>query len=882
MKRHPALELAVRNAACTACRLHSDSDDDDICVTGQIDPKVKRRDRKIAIVTKFPVTEGGRVYREMVDYLTEAGLDHTQVVWLSALKCRTYNLDPTKTDQKKCAPYLREEFKRMNFDWVLTLGAEAWFAASGWADITKNRGKLFDIAEGDGQIFPTISPSAVNRNPGMRGGFIADLQYFARLVRDQDDETPPHHTNAGHRTVVRTRDDLRAMLSHVRSSLVASYDIETTGAAEYVSGAAVVSISVTVATRGMEDAHTYEVPLFHPQSWFRSSWQRVLAAITKALRRVRYRIAHNAKFDTKWMQHFTGVEEFLPTFDTIVAAALLDENRPKGLKPLGQMLLGAEPWGIDTRDLLNTPLDNVLEYNGLDTWHTLRLYYVLRQHLIEKPRLARFFKHVSMPLVRELCYVERRGVFVDKGRLYTNWGVVKSKLEEIHDALDEFVPETHPFIVHNKRTGELKDFGVNWNASNFARWFLFDHMGLPVLKRGKAKDDGRPGDPSMDESTLAYLADMTEDHPEGARVARLLVDRVWWNKVNVSGFSSWAEQLDENHRIHSVFKPWGTVTGRLSSGKEDAEKVTARASYKGVNLQQVPRGDLTRGVFGAPPGWFFVEFDYSQVELRVAAFLARETTMLHLYATGQDIHTAMAMRMTGKPWHGGKCDCGGCATAEDRKKAKAVNFGFLYGMGAAKFVNTAWENYGVRVTLEEAEAFRVAFFQQFPMLLPWHARQRKLAHTYGRVETPMGRVRNLPDIYSPDRGVMSEAERQAINSPVQGFASDMCALSLVVLAKKFRGLGIRAYPIGSIHDAVNWEIHADDLEKALPLIKYTMENLPLEDMFNLSVDVPIVADCKVGTHWGQAKEVPSELLGLRAADNVKLAEWLNDKVRVDA
>lgn len=880
MKRHPALELAVRNAACDLCRLRSDADDDEVCVTGQITvPKLKPR---IGVVTKFPVSPGGRTYKEMCAYFEEAGIDHTKVMWLSALKCRTFSLDPTKTDQKKCAPYLRAEFEQMNFDYVITFGAEAWFAASGWADITKNRGKLFDIIEGDGQIFPTISPSAVNRNPGLRAGFIADLRYFARLLAGEDDR-PDHHDNAGHVTVVRTRDDLRAMLSHVRRSWVVAYDIETTGAAEHASDARVVSIAITVAAGpNMEGAHTYNVPLYHPQSWFRSSWVAVLRAITRAMLKARRRVAHNAKFDTKWMQHFTQVEEFLPSFDTIMAAALLDENRPKGLKPLAQMLLGAEPWGIDTKDLLNTPLDEVLEYNGLDTWHTLRLYFVLKEHLLEKPRIARFFKYVSMPLVQELCYVERRGVFVDKDQLLTNWGVVKSKLEEIHDALEEFVPEEHPFIVRNKRTQEIKSFGVNWNASNFARWFLYEYMELPVLKRGKNKDDGSPGQPSMDEGTLAYLAEMAEDNPQGARVARLLCDRVWWNKVDVSAFSSWVELLDDNSRIHSTFKPWGTVTGRLSSGKEDQEKITGSKSFKGVNLQQVPRGDLTRGVFGAPPGSYFVEFDYSQVELRVAAFLARETTMLHLYATGQDIHTTMAMTMTGKPWHGGKCDCGKCVTGEERKKAKAVNFGFLYGMGWAKFIQTAWENYGVKVTEEEAQAFRVAFFDQFPMLPRWHARQRALAHKYGRVETPMGRIRHLPDIYSPDRGVRSEAERQAINSPVQGFASDMCVLSLNMLGRQFRREGIRAYPIGTVHDALNWEIHGEDLAYALPQIKYRMENLPLEDMFGLSLDVPIVADCKVGTRWGQAKEVPEELLGLRSANNVKLGEWLTTNVRVAA
>ena len=877
LKRHPALELAVRNAGCTECRLHRDAEDDEVCITGQVESKGKP---KIAIVTKFPIAPGGKMHREMVEYLTEAGIDSHQVMWLSALKCRTYSLDPTKTDQKTCSLFLRAEFAFMDFDYVLCLGSEAWFAASGWADITKNRGKLFNIAEGGGYIYPTISPSAVNRNPGLRGGFIADLQYFGRLIRGQG-EQPDHHNNDGHVTTVRDSEALRAMLRRVQHAWACAYDIETTGAAEYEPDARVVSISVTV-TDGpdMTTAHTYNVPLYHPESWFRRQWRAVLRHITRALMKCKRRVAHNAKYDTKWMQHFTGEEDFVPTFDTIVAAALLDENRPKGLKPLGQMLLGAEPWGIDTKDLLNTPLVDVLHYNGLDTWHTLRLFFVLRKNLLDQPRLARFFRHLTMPLVRELCYVERRGVFVDEPQLKKNWGIVKAKLEDLHDALDEFVPETHPYIKYD-RAGNVKSFGVNWNASNFARWFLYDYLGLPVLKRGKAKDDGTPGAPSMDEATLAYLAE-EPSNPNGAEVARLLVDRVKWNKFDTSFFSPWSEQIDATSRMHSVFKPWGTVTGRLSSGKEDAEKITGQKKIRGVNLQQVPRGDLTRGVFGAPPGSYFVEFDYSQVELRVAALLAREQTMMHLYNTGQDIHTTMAMTMTGKPWHGGKCGCGQCVTAEERKKAKAVNFGFLYGMGWRKFVMTAWENYGVRVTEEEAQAFRKAFFAQFPGLLPWHAKQRSLAHKYGRVETPMGRVRHLPDIYSPDQGVQAEAERQAINSPVQGFASDMCALSMVLLAKRFRREGVEAYPIGTVHDAVNWEIHGSALTYALPIIKDTMENLPLEELFNVAVDIPIIADCKVGTRWGQAKEVPAELLGWTEKDNVLLTEWLEQNVMVSS
>jgi DNA polymerase-1 len=346
----------------------------------------------------------------------------------------------------------------------------------------------------------------------------------------------------------------------------------------------------------------------------------------------------------------------------------------------------------------------------------------------------------------------------------------------------------------------------------------------------------------------AVMLDLRDTYPH--RALDLMIERTKWQKYCSAFFSAYAEQVDENDRIHTTFKLTGTVTGRLSSGKADQDKVTSRKQNRGVNLQQVPRDDFVRGIFGAPPGSSFVEADYSQIELRVAAFIARETTMLHLYATGQDIHMATAMMMTGKPAH--------AVTKEERKKAKAVNFGFLYGMGWSKFIATAWANYGVRVTEQESRAFRTAFFEQFPRLLQWHARQRQLVTKYKRVESPLGRVRHLPDIDSPNKEVRAEAERQAINSPVQSFASDMALLSLVHITHEFERRGLRAHAIGTVHDAINFEIPDDELRIALPIIKDRMENLPLERMFGLSLDVPIVADLKVGSRWGGATEITPE------------------------
>lgn len=826
---NPKLQLAVRNAVCTACRMSAQADPQNVCVTGS-----GPNDARVVIVTKLPL--GPKARTEMAGYLDEAGIKPDSLMWCSALKCKVWDLDPNKTDQKACKSYLDAEIAFINPEYVLAIGNEALFATAGKSGIMKYRGKWFTHASG-AQVMATIAPGMVSRNPGFRDGLVADLRYFNNRIMGVSTDLDPYHAPGdARRTYVGTKDALRAMLAALDVADAVAYDVETTRAGEYESGAAIVSLSLTTArSSGMDSAHVWEIPLFHPESPWRRIWRRVLEKIYAAFRKVPRRIAHNAKFDTRWLRWF-GMPELTPTFDTIVAAALLDENRPKGLKPLGQQILGADPWGIDTKDLLNTPLAEVLEYNGLDTWHTLRLYYVFRDQLKARPKTLRFFVHVMMPLVQELVPVEQVGVYVDQEVLATNTTIAKTMLADIEDNLMEYVPEAWDDIPP-----DLKE--INFGPSNFARWLLFDHLKLPILARGKTKDDGSPGMPSMAEAVMMDLAEM---HPVGA----LMGERALWYKRVTGFFNPYTETVDANSRIHTVFKPWGTVTGRLSSGKEDAEKLTARGAVRGVNLQQVPRDKLLRGVFGAPPGSSFVEADYSQIELRLAAFLAREQTMLHLYATGQDVHMAMAMRMTGKPAKD--------VTKEERKRAKAVNFGFLYGMGWAKFISTAWLNYQVRVNEQEARAFRETFFTGFSGLLPWHAKQRRLVNKYGRVETPMGRIRHLPDINSPDQGVRAEAERQAINSPVQAFASDMAALSMVRVARQFRELGLRGHPVGLVHDAVNYEIPNNEMRVALPIIKDSMETLPLEQMFGLVLDVPIIADLKAGSHWGGARELSVE------------------------
>jgi DNA polymerase-1 len=192
-------------------------------------------------------------------------------------------------------------------------------------------------------------------------------------------------------------------------------------------------------------------------------------------------------------------------------------------------------------------------------------------------------------------------------------------------------------------------------------------------------------------------------------------------------------------------------------------------------------------------------------------------------------------------------------TKEERKMAKAVNFGFLYGMGSKKFRTYADEKYQVKVSLEEAQEYRRKFFQQYKGLLPWHDRQRRLVRNLQQVTSPIGRIRHLPFIASDDDFLEGQAEREAINAPVQGFASDLTVLSMVLLHEKLDSK--RGRIIGNVHDSVLFEIDGDYIQEASAIIKETMENLPLRRMFGYQPTIPIAVEISVGTHWGEGEVI---------------------------
>ena len=780
----------IRNPDCLLCPLQEEAEH--VCLMGS-----GPMPSKVMIVGEAPGAREdeshkafvGPAGKELDKFLAKAGLDRDECYITNVAKCRPPgNRTPDRKEIKTCvSAYLYPEIEAVGPEFILLLGNSALQGVVGRSGITKHRGKVYEV--GGTKILATFHPAAVLRNPRYRAEVEADVQRFGRLVRGEKS------TSTTRTRIIRNTKQLRWLIRQLMQAKEISFDIETTGLEEWVDDAKIVSLGFT-----WETGSAAVVPISHRNSPWKDPL-RLLAALKPCLERsgVRY-VAHNGKFDCRWLARF-GI--FVPLkFDTLLAAHMLDENRSKGLKVLSQVILGVDAYDIgeDVRDAYNAPLKRLCIYNGKDTDYTLRLSHIFKKELLEEPRVARVYAKLMVPASNALTRAERIGLWVDEGRLRKRTKKVQKKVDRLYEQMIDKhgAPE-----------------GINLNSpQQVAAWF-YGELDLPII------EETGTGAPSTREAVLLRLA-----HQHSAPAA--LLEYRGYAKWLSTYLGPWDERRDSKSRLHTNYKLFGTVTGRLSS--------------EHPNLQQVPRNPFIRGILGAPPGWQFLEADYSQIELRIAAMLSGCKRMLRAYHVGEDLHLQTAVRMTGKLPED--------ILPEERKKGKSQNFGFVYGMGPNKFQEYAWEKYQLEVSDDEAEAAYRTFHDTYPELKRWYGRQIRLAHRYKRVSAPTGRVRHLPDIDSNDRYAQAEAERQAINSPVQALATDFMLGSMVQLNDQLpQG---QARLVGTVHDALLFEVRDDFVDEAAAQIKAVMEDMDwVKRNFGCDITVPIEAEVKIGQHWGE-------------------------------
>lgn len=584
---------------------------------------------------------------------------------------------------------------------------------------------------------------------------------------------------------------------------------------------------IVSAAFSMEPGTVYVLAGSHPAGNWMGDYTSAMHLAAKAMRGKRI-AGHNLKYDVRWMQSVTGVDlRPLMWWDTMIAQHVLDENEPKGLKHLGEVHLGVKPWAdVDLGRSEEEPWDDLATYNAKDTDATLRLIPIQRALLAEDPSQARLYKLLMMPAAKALMTLERTGMLVDRPALAAR----QKELTALISEKEEYLWEEHtpPDLKDRYCDPTLRMYaGLDGRVEIAApklrpTWspngtFFKDFMeanGAPVIQTTK-----KTGKPSWAEGVMKRVASMG-DYPFVDEV----LDLRHLTKEQTAFVTPWLEMLSDRDRLHPTFNPANVTTGRLSAQNPNPQQI-------GRNLKQH---------FVAPEGWLVVQADYAQIELRIAAEIAQDEAMLSAFRRGDDLHRLMAAQIAEVAPEE--------VTPEQRQQAKACNFGFLYGMGARKFVDYAFTEYGVTFTQEGAEAVRDLFFRTWAGLAPWHEKQRRLAFSKGYVRSPLGRRRRLPDIYSGDSFLASQAERQAINAPIQSYASDLMLLATIGVVDEVSSEIVR--PFCTVHDSLIFYARRGRVKEAIRAVADQMLHPPVTRLFGAPpLSVPLAVDFEIGRAW---------------------------------
>lgn len=445
----------------------------------------------------------------------------------------------------------------------------------------------------------------------------------------------------------------------------------------------------------------------------------------------------------------------------------------------------------------------LIKYGIGDTVYGFRLYNYLYPK-VKAYKLLKVYRH-EMRAYNAYIEVEKEGVTIDFGLLGETRATIEGELKEVEKELYSFD------IVKEAEVD-------NFNSDKQVRRLFCDVLGLKT----KHKTEG--GQPQINKSQLE------EWSKEG--VHEIVDVLLRYNKLTkqLQFVDSWEDLSQYDGKIHPSFN----ITAD-----------TGRTTCKDPNIQQVPKDSSLRNVITCPKGRKFIEVDMSQAELRVASIFSEDENMIHAYQSGSDLH-----QKTMELIKGGKKPKDDLEAKIWRTEAKSCNFGLLYGMSAKTYQEYA-KGYGMNISLEEAEEIRDDFFDSYPKLLDMHKRFVEYAKKYGYTYSPIGRKRFLPKLKSRNWEEVGKAERQAINTPVQGFASDLVISALADILED-ESLDKSKYKIiGSVHDAILVEADEDVAEEYAKKVKEHMENPSILELCDIEITVPLVADIEIGSAWGK-------------------------------
>lgn len=624
------------------------------------------------------------------------------------------------------------------------------------------------------------------------------------------DQAPEHSTeteeaeadvsavNGDHYVTITDRQTLQQWLNKLQDADYFALDTETTSL--HYMEAELVGISLAVAPG--EAAY---IPLAHqdlegpeqlPKDWVLEQLQPVLEAHEPKV------IGQNIKYDWHVLRR-QGIRLNGVLNDTMLASYVLNSVSSRhDMDTLSVQHLGHKPTsyeavagkGAKQKRFDEVPITTAAHYAAEDADVTLRLHEVLWPKLAAEGRLVEVLRELELPLLPILARMERRGVLVDAERLKQQSAELAQELKEI---------EQEAFAVAGEE--------FNLNSTQQLQKVLYDKLQLPVLKKTPK------GAPSTAEEVLQKLA---LDYP--------LPDLILRHRGMAKLKSTYTDKLPR------MIDP---VTGRIHTSYHQAKTATGRLSSSDPNLQNIPirnaAGRRVRQAFIAPAGYQVVAIDYSQIELRIMAHLSGSEGLRESFSRGRDIHKATAAEVFGVALDD--------VTSEQRRRAKAVNFGLIYGMSAFGLARQ------LGISQKDAQHYMDIYFERFPGVQDYMDRTRREAGEHGYVATIYGRRLYLPEIHARNHQRRKAAERAAINAPMQGSAADIMKKAMLDVAD-WLAANVQnddVYLTMQVHDELVFEIRESELDYYVAELSRVMEQA-------VKLDVPLVAEAGVGENWDEA------------------------------
>lgn len=510
------------------------------------------------------------------------------------------------------------------------------------------------------------------------------------------------------------------------------------------------------------------------------------------------KVGQNFKYDLTIFAR-NGIDVQGVAFDTMLESYVLNSTGRHNMDDLAKRYLGHQTIsfeeiagkGKNQLTFNQIPLEQAAEYAAEDADVTMKLQQVLWEKLSKEPSLEKLFKEMELPLLGVLSRMERRGVLIDSDALFLQSNEIANRLSELEE--QAYVLAGQPFNLAS--TKQLQEI-------------LFDKLGLPVIQKTPK------GAPSTNEEVLEELAFSHE-------LPKVLVEHRGLSKLKSTYTDKLPQMVNpQTGRVHTSYHQAVTATGRLSSSDP--------------NLQNIPirneEGRRIRQAFIAREGFTVVAADYSQIELRIMAHLSQDQGLINAFTQGKDIHRSTAAEIFGVALDE--------VTSEQRRNAKAINFGLIYGMSAFGLSRQ------LGIGRADAQSYMDLYFKRYPGVQTFMHDIREKAKAQGYVETLFGRRLYLPDINSSNGMRRKAAERVAINAPMQGTAADIIKRAMIQLDQKLQNDPDIAM-IMQVHDELVFEVRSEKVKFYSELIKTQMESAA-------DLVVPLIVEVGQGTNWDEA------------------------------